>query len=316
MAISLKKDALNHLAFGRANNNPRPQKTCIDTLIGTTSGDLLDAWNRWAGTTESPRSINECAKIVAGLTGESVNTQDCLDTINPVAEFQDRWNVKLWLDATSGVYTDAGTTLATNNQTVQQWNGKAGSVNASQSTGASRPTYFTSVLNSKPGIFFDGTDDNMTFTQITTSGHYIIAYVATNGDVTNGSNILGFTSSAAWYLRDNVVSTEGVKANIATNTVTVAGTTQAAHFGGVSAPLGGSATVYRNTSTGTVTTGSFITDGILAHATETGFNPHGFFHEIIIIESLVSYPTVSEDRDLLFTRVQRYLSKKWGLGIV
>lgn len=315
MALKLKKDSLNHMALGR-NATPIKQKDCIDIITGQTSKDLQDAWNRWAGTTSNPRTINECAKIVAGLTNESVNTQMCLDLINPVAAFSDQWAVKLWLDSTSGVYTDAGTTLATNGQTIQQWNSKAGGAVASQSTGASRPTFFSGVLNSKPGIFFDGTDDSLSFSQITTSGHYIIAYVATNADAANGSNILGFTISAAWYLRDNVATTEGVKANIIGNATTTAGTTQSPHFGAIVAPLSGSATVYRNTSTSTVTTGSFLTDGITAHATETAFLPHGFIHEIILVEALSNYPTVSDDRELLFLEIQKYLSKKWGLGLV
>lgn len=314
MAQILKKDILNHLAGN--TGFPRTQKECIEQITGTTAGSLQEAWNKWAGTTSNPRIISECAKIIAGLTSQTVNTQDCLEAMDPVANFATNWSVRLWLDATTGVFTDAGTTLATNGQTIQQWNSKAGGATASQSTGASRPTFFNAVLNSRPGVFFDGTDDSLSFTQITTSGHYIIAYVATNADAANGSNILGFTSSAAWYLRDNVATTEGVKANIIGNATTTAGTTQSPHFGAIVAPLSGSATVYRNTSTSTVTTGSFLTDGVNAHATETAFLPNGFIHEVILVEATSNYPTVSTDRDALFVEIQKYLSRKWGLGIV
>lgn len=316
MALKLKKDSLNHMALGR-NATPIKQKDCIDIITGQTSKDLQDAWNRWAGTTSNPRTINECAKIVAGLTNESVNTQMCLDTINPIAGYQTNWDVKLWLDASYGVYSDAGTTLATNGQSVQQWNSKAAGVSASQSTGASRPLYFASVLNSRPGIFFDGTDDSMTFSQFTTSGAYIIAYVATNSDTTNGSNILSFSGSNAWYMRANVITSEGVKFNVISNATTTTGTTQSPHFGGVSSPANGTATVYRNTSTTTVTAGSFIADGISAAVADSpAFLPHGFIHEIIVVEARSNYTNVTEDRTQLFIEIQRYLSKKWGLGIV
>jgi hypothetical protein len=54
-----------------------------------------------------------------------------------------------WWDATTGVYSDAGSTLANNNDIVQQWNDQSGNgVNLSQGTSGSRPTYLTSGFNS------------------------------------------------------------------------------------------------------------------------------------------------------------------------
>jgi hypothetical protein len=62
----------------------------------------------------------------------------------------------LWLKADEGVYNDAGTTLATNGQTVQQWNDFSGnSYHASQATSGSRPAFNTGSLNGLPGIAFD-----------------------------------------------------------------------------------------------------------------------------------------------------------------
>jgi hypothetical protein len=56
-----------------------------------------------------------------------------------------------WYKADAGVYTDAGTTLATNGQTVQQWNDQSGNGHhLSQSTSGKRPTYNTNVLNGLP----------------------------------------------------------------------------------------------------------------------------------------------------------------------
>jgi hypothetical protein len=58
----------------------------------------------------------------------------------------------------SGVYSDAGVTLATNTQAVQQWNDLGASGwNLSQATLGSRPTYATNQLFGHPGLNFDWT---------------------------------------------------------------------------------------------------------------------------------------------------------------
>ncbi|MBL7892551.1 MAG: hypothetical protein JNL63_07970, partial [Bacteroidia bacterium] len=64
---------------------------------------------------------------------------------------------KLWLKADANVYSDAGTTLAVDGSLVQQWNDKSGNTNnASQATSGNRPTYKTSIINSKPVLRFSG----------------------------------------------------------------------------------------------------------------------------------------------------------------
>lgn len=63
----------------------------------------------------------------------------------------------LWLDAADNttVFSGAGTTQATNGAGVQQWNDKSGNgFHLSQSTSGNRPTYATSLLNSKNVITF------------------------------------------------------------------------------------------------------------------------------------------------------------------
>ncbi len=67
-------------------------------------------------------------------------------------------NLDFWFDASKEVYNDVGTTLSTNNQTVQQWNDQSGNNhNAAQGTSAKRPIYKTSILNGYPVVEFDGT---------------------------------------------------------------------------------------------------------------------------------------------------------------
>lgn len=61
----------------------------------------------------------------------------------------------LWLKADAGVYNNAGTTLSTNGQTVQQWSDQSGSNNhASQATSSLKPTFVTNVLNGNPVVRF------------------------------------------------------------------------------------------------------------------------------------------------------------------
>ncbi len=65
----------------------------------------------------------------------------------------------VWLRADEDVYVNAGTTLATNGQTVQQWNTRGGvtAANATQATAGNRPTYQTGVMNGNPILRFSTT---------------------------------------------------------------------------------------------------------------------------------------------------------------
>lgn len=73
----------------------------------------------------------------------------------------------LWLDAGRGAFNNAGTTLATNTQSVQQWNdvsvtnGTSNAKNVSQTTSGQRPTWQANVINGQPALRFDGVDDQL-----------------------------------------------------------------------------------------------------------------------------------------------------------
>jgi hypothetical protein len=61
----------------------------------------------------------------------------------------------LWLKADSGVYIDSGVTLATNGQSVAQWNDQSGNSNhATQPTSGYRPVFKTNVQNGLPSVQF------------------------------------------------------------------------------------------------------------------------------------------------------------------
>jgi hypothetical protein len=67
--------------------------------------------------------------------------------------------LKVWLEADSGVYSDAGTTVAPHDGSIQQWNDLSGNGNHfSQSTADRRPWFHTNVLNGRPAVYF-GTND-------------------------------------------------------------------------------------------------------------------------------------------------------------
>lgn len=86
----------------------------------------------------------------------------------------------LWLSADNGVYNNAGTTPAANNDNVQQWNDRSGNGrNASQSTLALRPNYITGVRNGFPGIrFTEASDDQILSTGVTSANEASIWAVA------------------------------------------------------------------------------------------------------------------------------------------
>jgi len=68
----------------------------------------------------------------------------------------------LWLDADREVYNDAGVTLATDGQTVQQWNDLSGNGNhATQIPGSAQPLKIDSIVAGRPVIRFDGIDDGL-----------------------------------------------------------------------------------------------------------------------------------------------------------
>jgi hypothetical protein len=63
-------------------------------------------------------------------------------------------NLRLWLRGDGGAYTNAGTTQATNTQSVQQWNDLSGRGVHAINTGTNKPTFLTAGPNGVPAISF------------------------------------------------------------------------------------------------------------------------------------------------------------------
>lgn len=94
---------------------------------------------------------------------------------------------QLWLKADAGVYNDAGSTLATDGQTVQQWNDQSGlGNNATQATSGNRPTFQTNEINTTlPVVRFDGTDDWMQVPSFTIGALAVVHKYRTSGNYPN-----------------------------------------------------------------------------------------------------------------------------------
>jgi len=110
-------------------------------------------------------------------------------------------NNRLWLMANQQVYINAGTTLATDNQLVQQWNDFSGnSRHATELT--NKPTLRTNIVNGFPVIRYDNAD-RLLSTGLTTANSasvYVVAQYSslpsTNPGLVQGSpSGFGFSST-------------------------------------------------------------------------------------------------------------------------
>ncbi len=222
--------------------------------------------------------------------------------------------LQFWYKSDAGAFNDAGSTLATNGQTVQQWNDQSGnSRNLTQATSGKRAIYNTNQLNNLPGILFDGTDDFfsvsgtniMSVTSGSTSTWFVVAkplidsqllalcaqstttwgIVGVNLDVYDGSN----ESFRLWDLLTTVAH-RGI--------ATRAGT------GGtdVNVYVTGSSVGQVQGAIGNASTGNFFV-GIRSDGTSWAMN--GYIYEIGGYNSVLSAGNL--------TLLNTYLNTRWGV---
>ncbi len=103
-------------------------------------------------------------------------------------------------EADDKAYNDAGTTLATDGQTVQQWNDKSTNArNLSQATSGSRPIYrATGGPNSKPALEFDGTDDEISRGAAGLGNAPHTVFFVAMPDVTNATRVVLNDNNMKW----------------------------------------------------------------------------------------------------------------------
>lgn len=236
----------------------------------------------------------------------------------------------LQLDANYGVYTDAGTTLATDGQSVQQWNDRssAGS-NASQGTAGNRPVFKVNIINGKPVVRFTAA-----------SSHYMLANgaaaFAQGSDIPFTVFIVGSVTAASgtqswcgWWnsgnatplhvLRGNTVtqyrleSTRTDDAASATNasasTVLVGTSAQlyTIRFNGTTVDLtAGLTTSNQAQNVGTIAAFDRFAIGALVRTTVANFLD-GDIAELLVYNAALS------NTDVL--TIQRSLSRKYSLGL-
>lgn len=77
----------------------------------------------------------------------------------------------------SGVYDARFISGLANNASVNAWNSRTGTNNATQATAANQPTYKINQFNGNPVVEFDGTNDVLTFSKIDASAAWALCVV-------------------------------------------------------------------------------------------------------------------------------------------
>ncbi|MEP2671482.1 MAG: hypothetical protein ABJH04_20935, partial [Cyclobacteriaceae bacterium] len=235
---------------------------------------------------------------------------------------------EIWLMADQGAYTDAGSTLAVDLNTVQQWHDISGNGrNAFQNTAGNRPIYRTGQDNGMPALQFTG-NLFIDSPSLGIAGTSDLTYFITFKDTSTGLG--GINDGNGHYILDRTTATNALMSlkPISGNVYTLQKRSDAG------SGLGGPAsTTTINTNIKWVemsrdngTTYSFFYDGVsegsLAdgdgnltppamrigrHATTNNNGLRGFIHELFVYSSLVN----NAQRIL----INNYLSAKYAMPL-
>jgi hypothetical protein len=94
--------------------------------------------------------------IFTGITKNVTNVDPVLTYVT---------NQLMWLKSDVGTYSDNGTTPCIDTDPIYYWEDQSGNANhAIQATATNRPTFRTDILNGKPAIEFNGTDNQFVVT--------------------------------------------------------------------------------------------------------------------------------------------------------
>ncbi len=188
--VSVPKANLDEVRIWHtARSQAEIQANMNNELIGNEAG-LFAYWK--LNETGSGSGITVTNSAISGATyngttaGTSANIfftdnstiQNALPTCDPV----------LWLKADAGTYTNAGTTLATDGQPIQQWNDQsANTYHCTQADLSKRPIWQANAFYGKPALWFDGVNgnywlENATQTPVATAGmprtYFVVAKAA------------------------------------------------------------------------------------------------------------------------------------------
>ncbi len=252
------------------------------------------------------------------------STLVCLSQTGPAGVGSSATNV-FWLKADAGVFNDLGVTLATNTQTVRQWNDQSGNTkNFIEGTSGQRPTFRTSVMNGMPAVRFDGSDDRITNTSIT-SGNNATFYAVVNYSSLPSSNpgilqgspatLLLSTGGAdkaigMWVSNANRPWGRGVQSNSTQCNISQVATTAASTNYIIESDYNGTAI---NQSVNGTASGTVAYNGTLRSWTEFAIGRQGSETWAGDIAEVIAFNTsINAAQKVL---VQNYLSAKYNIGI-
>lgn len=247
---------------------------------------------------------------------------------SPVLSIDD---LVLWLETTlDGTVTNSSdSTNPDNNDKVSSWNDinsqLVKKVSATQTTDSQRPAYIKNGINDLPSISFDGTNDNLSSTNICTGSFTAFAVIKTS---VAGTNSHGYLARAVLWADRVINSYDSVPLSIgggfvkifngspdSTMTGTMSVSNDAPHIVVTSRDLiSGARNIYVDgASDGSDTSGAagkVLNDAatiLIGGNTIDSVYYSGHLGEIIIFERVLK----DEERK----EIEKYLSKKWNVKI-
>ena len=233
---------------------------------------------------------------------DAIDLDDDNDGISDTVELLSI-DAALWLDA-----SDPSSITKDSNGLVSQWNDKSGNNNhATQGSSGNQPAYQANGWDgTKPALYLDGSNDNMTIngTYTNNSGVAIMVYKPDN------DNLYGlFTASRnSWTLYSNNSSYESTfrtvrLENVANGQMSSNDPNIYMIEANSSAPI---YTMYRDGTSIYSTTGNFTFEDNITALNYGGRNLKGWIAETILLDDIPS----QEERQ----KIEGYLAHKWGLA--
>lgn len=107
-------------------------------------------------------------------------------------------NLVAWYKADAGVYEDAGTDEAEDEDAVQQWNDQSGNgKHITQGTAGNRPLFQTGIQNALPGVQFVSSDYLLSSSAVVTAAPFTAYLVARTGTTASYQAVASFCASGA-----------------------------------------------------------------------------------------------------------------------
>lgn len=216
-------------------------------------------------------------------------------------------NLYTWLKSDAGAYKDAGSTLAVNNDTVQEWHDQSPSgFIFSQSNSGRRPDYKTGIVNGLPVLRFDAGFDGLLGNGTLTKPYTVFLVYAWKGASNANRRVFCGGAGTNWLLgpyqgQHSFYNTSGFVTNSG------APATQNVFVGVMCWDDNTDSKFFVNTVDKTVTTGRTGSPGTMCFAFEGNF---GEFADSDVAELIVYNRKLTSDE---IDDVHAYLQARYGL---